>query len=142
MMKSGFWNARLLLQGTGALGLAALLLGFPARGQTREPLEGSPQYSCFEATRAGGGAVSETLAAQLCQGARSDAPAQCFRRVQAGGFLSDPQALQLCQYAMPSDDPASCFLKARTSSFLDESQLVQLCRPPIAEMLKMCPYGP
>ncbi|WP_244238106.1 hypothetical protein [Corallococcus terminator] len=86
--------------------------------------------------------MSETLAAQLCQGARSDAPAQCFRRVQAGGFLSDPQALQLCQYATPSDDPASCFLKARTSSFLDEAQLVQLCRPPIAEMLKLCPYGP
>ncbi|MCY1042877.1 hypothetical protein OV208_16270 [Corallococcus sp. bb12-1] len=86
--------------------------------------------------------MSETLAAQLCQGASSDAPARCFRRVQAGGFLSDPQALQLCQYSTASDDPASCFLKARTSSFLDEAQLVQLCRPPIAEMLKLCPYGP
>ncbi|RKH17868.1 hypothetical protein D7Y13_02440 [Corallococcus praedator] len=128
------------------MGLAALLLGSPALGQTADPpeegSEGSPQFSCFEELRSGGGAASETLAAQLCQGARSEAPARCFRRVQEGGFLSDPQALQLCQYATQSDDPASCFLKARTSSFLDESQLVQLCRPPIAEMLKLCPYGP
>ncbi|WP_244237307.1 hypothetical protein [Corallococcus llansteffanensis] len=109
--------------------------------QAPEPPEDSPQYSCFESTREGG-RTSETVAAQLCQGARSDAPAKCFRRVQAGGFLSDPQALQLCQYTTPEDDPASCFLKARTSSFLDEPQLVQLCRPPMAEMLQFCPYGP
>ncbi|WP_233582944.1 hypothetical protein [Corallococcus sp. CA053C] len=99
-----------------------------------------PQYSCFEATREGTG-TSETVAAQLCQGARSDAPAKCFQRVQEKGFLADPQALQLCQYTTPEDDPASCFLKARTSSFLDETQLVQLCRPPIAELLQFCPYG-
>lgn len=142
MMEEGFWNARLPLNAKGVLGLAVLLLGVPALGQTADPPEeDSPQYSCFQATREGGGA-SETLAAQLCQGAGSDAPAQCFRRVQDGGFLSAPLALQLCQYTTPSDDPASCFLKARTSSFLDESQMVQLCRPPIAEMLKLCPYGP
>ncbi|TSC31494.1 hypothetical protein FOF48_12545 [Corallococcus sp. Z5C101001] len=125
----------------GVGGLAALLLGLPVLGQSGGIPAGAPQFSCFEAARAGG-AVTDTLAAQLCQGARSDSPARCFQRVQAGGFLSDPQALQLCQYATPEDDPASCFLKARTSSFVDETQLLQLCRPPIAEMLQLCPYGP
>ncbi|MGE6763731.1 hypothetical protein ACQKGO_37315 [Corallococcus interemptor] len=105
------------------------------------PPQGAPQFSCFEAAREGSG-VSESVAAQLCQGARSDTPARCFLRVQENGFLSEPQALQLCQYAEPSDDPASCFLKARASSFLDETQLLQLCRPPIAETMQLCPYGP
>ncbi|RKH42224.1 hypothetical protein D7X12_16280 [Corallococcus sicarius] len=139
-MRERLGNARLSWGVRGAVGLAALLLGAPALSQTRELLEEGPQYSCFEATREGG-ATSETLAAQLCQGARSNAPAQCFRRVQEGGFLSEPQALQLCQYSTPTDDPASCFLKGRASSFLEETQLVQLCRPPIAEMLQFCPYG-
>jgi hypothetical protein len=132
-MKDAHWR--------GAWALGAALLGLPAWGQLEAPPEGAPQFSCFETARQGG-SVSDSLAAQLCQGARSDTPARCFHRVQEGGFLSDPQALQLCQYATPTDDPASCFLRARTSSFLDETQLVQLCRPPIAEMLKLCPYGP
>ncbi|MBZ4332781.1 hypothetical protein NR800_13000 [Corallococcus interemptor] len=131
-MKRGHWR--------GVWGLAAALLGLPAAAQL-EPLEGAPQYSCFEAARQGG-SVTETVAAQLCQGARSDTPARCFHRVQEKAFLSDPQALQLCQYAQPEDDPASCFLKARASSFLDETQLLQLCRPPIAETMQLCPYGP
>ncbi|NRD53584.1 hypothetical protein D7Y27_23085 [Corallococcus sp. AB004] len=132
-MKRGHWR--------GAWGLAAALLGLPAVGQMEGPPEGASQYSCFEAARQGS-SVSESIAAQLCQGARSDTPARCFLRVQEKGFLADPQALQLCQYAQPSDDPAACFFKARTSSFLDETQLLELCRPPIAQMLKMCPYGP
>ncbi|WP_375760072.1 hypothetical protein [Corallococcus exercitus] len=132
-MKRGHWR--------GAWGLAATLLGLPVLGQLEEPPEGAPQYSCFEAAREAG-VLSETNAAQLCQGARSDAPAKCFQRVQEEGFLSDPQALQLCQYAQPSDDPASCFLKARKSSFLDESQLLLLCRPLIADQLNLYPYGP
>ncbi|NOK18691.1 hypothetical protein HMI50_16890 [Corallococcus carmarthensis] len=132
-MMRGHWR--------GAWGLAAALLGVPALGQLEGPPEGAPQYSCFEAARAGG-SVSESIAAQLCQGARSDSPARCFHRVQEAAFLEEPQALQLCQYALPSDDPASCFLKARTSSFLDESELVLLCRPPIAATLNLCPYGP
>ncbi|MFB1478736.1 hypothetical protein U8525_00340 [Corallococcus sp. RDP092CA] len=133
MMKRGHWRR--------CWGLAAGLLGLPAVGQLEEPPQGAPQYSCFQAAREGSG-VSESVAAQLCQGARSDTPARCFLRVQESGFLADLQALQLCQYATPSDDPASCYLKARRSSFLDETQLLQLCRPPIAEMLKLCPYGP
>lgn len=132
-MRRGHWR--------GAWGLAAVLLGVPALGQREGPPQGAPQYSCFEAARQGSG-VSESIASQLCQGATSDTPARCFQRVQEGGFLADPQALQLCQYATPTDDPASCYLKARRSSFLDETQLLQLCRPPIAEMLKLCPYGP
>ncbi|RKH65763.1 hypothetical protein D7W81_16350 [Corallococcus aberystwythensis] len=132
-MKRGRWR--------GTWGLAAVLLGLPALGQLEEPPRGAPQYSCFEAAREGSG-VSESLAAQLCQGASSDAPARCFLRAREGGFLAEPQALQLCQYAEPSDDPAACFLKARTSSFLDEPQILQLCRPPLAEIQNLCPYGP
>ncbi|MHA7631929.1 hypothetical protein [Corallococcus sp. M7] len=133
-MKRGQWRR--------CWGLAAALLGLPAAGQLEgPPEEDASQYSCFEEARQGG-SVTESIAAQLCQGARSDAPAKCFHRVQEGGFLADPQALQLCQYATPPDDPASCYLKARNSSFLDETQLLELCRPPIAQMLKMCPYGP
>ncbi|MBN9684449.1 MULTISPECIES: hypothetical protein [unclassified Corallococcus] len=133
-MKRGQWRR--------CWGLAAALLGLPAAAQLEGPPEQeASQYSCFEAAREGSG-VSESVAAQLCQGARSDTPAKCFLRVQEKGFLADPQALQLCQYATPSDDPASCYLKARNSSFLDETQLLELCRPPIAQMLKMCPYGP
>ncbi|RKG55971.1 hypothetical protein D7X30_25885 [Corallococcus sp. AB011P] len=132
-MKRGQWRR--------CWGLAAALLGLPAAGQLEGPPEGAPQYSCFEAARQGG-SVTASIAAQLCQGARSDSPARCFHRVQEGGFLADPQALQLCQYATPSDDPASCFLKARASSFVEETQLLQLCRPPIAEILNLCPYGP
>ncbi|NOK11581.1 hypothetical protein HNS30_21295 [Corallococcus exercitus] len=132
-MKRGPWR--------GAWGLVATLLGVPAMGQLEEPPESAPQYSCFEAAREGSG-VSESIAAQLCQGARSDAPAKCFQRVQERAFLEDPQALQLCQYAQPSDDPASCFLKARRSSFVDEPQLLLLCRPLIADQMNMYPYGP
>lgn len=132
-MKRGHWRR--------CWGLAAGLLGLPAVGQLEEPPPSAPQYSCFQVAREGSG-VSETTAAQLCQGASSDTPATCFLRAKEGGFLGDPQALQLCQYATPSDDPASCFLKARKSSFLEETQILQLCRPPIAEILNSYPYGP
>lgn len=130
----------------GTAGLAsALLLGGAGTGRAQdidqEREAENPQLSCFQVAREGG-LASDTTAAQLCQGARSDIPARCYLRVRDQGFLSDPQALQLCQYASASDDPASCYLQAKSETFLDESRLVQLCRPPIAQFLRMCPYGP
>ncbi|WP_426751509.1 hypothetical protein [Myxococcus sp. Y35] len=89
----------------------------------------APQVSCYQ--RATEGGLDDSLAAQLCRGARSSAPADCFVRAQDDGSLSQSQAVQLCQFTAPDEDPAGCYIQARQQTFSDPSRVVQLCQPAI-----------
>ncbi|QSQ27193.1 hypothetical protein JY651_20760 [Pyxidicoccus parkwayensis] len=120
----------------------AALLGLSARGSPAQPpeeeAEQAPQLSCYDLVKQKG-FTDEHLATQLCQGARSTAPAKCYLRLQNEGSLTDSQVLQLCQYATPEDDPAGCYIQAREKSFIETWRGVQLCQPPIQELLRYCP---
>jgi hypothetical protein len=112
-------------------------LGFPESARAEESM-GPPQLACYRlATDAG--LTDEYAATQLCRGARSIAPAQCYARVRDEGSLTQGQALQLCQFATPDDDPAGCYLQARRQTFIQEWRAVQLCQPPVTELLRYCP---
>ncbi|MCP3104978.1 hypothetical protein LZ198_39545 [Myxococcus sp. K15C18031901] len=116
---------------------ALALLGLPASVLAQD--EGTaPQVSCFETVKQGG-LSDEYSATQLCRGARSNAPAKCFLRVQEDGSLTQGQAVQLCQFATAQDNPASCYLQAKSKSFSDDSRLIQLCQPPVTQFLRYCP---
>jgi hypothetical protein len=99
---------------------------------------GPPQLSCYRLVTSSG-LTDEHAATQLCRGARSSAPAQCYLRVLDEGSLTQGQALQLCQFATPEDDPAGCYLQARRQTFIQEWRAVQLCQPPVTELLRHCP---
>lgn len=121
--------------------VAALLLVAPGRGLAQDDDDDeavAPQVSCYAAASQGG-LSDDYVATQLCRGARSNAPAKCFLRVQDEGSLTQGQALQLCQFATSDDDPAGCYLQARSRSFSDDSRILQLCQPPVTEFLRYCP---
>ncbi|WP_253997971.1 hypothetical protein [Myxococcus qinghaiensis] len=141
-MKSSSLRFRscLSLASTGGLG-ALLLLVAPASGHAQDDDDDeavAPQVSCYTAASQGG-LSDDYVATQLCRGARSNAPAKCFLRVQDEGSLTQGQALQLCQFATDDDDPAACYLQARSKSFGDDSRILQLCQPPVTEFLRYCP---
>ncbi|AGC44922.1 hypothetical protein MYSTI_03616 [Myxococcus stipitatus DSM 14675] len=134
-------SRRPLFRHLAGLGGLSLLLGPLAPGgafaQEDEAKEATaPQVSCYTAATQ---ASDDYTATQLCRGARSTAPAECFLRVQKEGSLTQGQALQLCQFATSDDDPASCFLQAQSKSFGDDARLLQLCQPPVTEFLRYCP---
>ncbi|MCE9672491.1 hypothetical protein LY474_32255 [Myxococcus stipitatus] len=131
-----------VIWGKGAL-VALALLGTPGGARAQDAEEGepvAPQVSCYQ-TAHQGGLTDESAATQLCRGARSNAPAKCFLRVQRDGSLSQGQAVQLCQFATSDDDPASCYLQAKRHSFSDDSRLLNLCQPPVTQFLRYCPVN-
>ncbi|WXH34145.1 hypothetical protein WA016_08156 [Myxococcus stipitatus] len=115
-----------------------MLLGALAPGAAfaKETEATAPQVSCYTAATE---VSDDSTATQLCRGARSTAPADCFLRIQNEGALTQGQALQLCQFATSDNDPASCFLQAQKKSFGDDARLLQLCQPPVPEFLRYCP---
>ena len=135
-MKTSSGTSRLFRHVAGAAALAALLgLTAPASARAQEQ---APQLTCYRMALSGG-LTDEHAATQLCRGARSAAPAQCFLRVQDEGSLTQGQAVQLCQFATPDDDPATCYLQARRRAFIESWRGVQLCQPPVQELLRYCP---
>lgn len=106
------------------LGVAALLLVFrPASAPAQE----SPALSCYEQVR-DGLRLGEPGALELCQGALSEAPAQCFIEADRRLFLTDHDMLLLCRCAT-STAPVDCFLQAERETFLADYQILQLCSP-------------
>ena len=87
----------------------------------------APQVSCYQ--RAMDGGLDDSMATQLCRGARSASPADCFLRVQDEGSLSQSQSVQLCQLTAPDEDPAGCYIQARQQTFSEPSRVMQLCQP-------------
>ncbi|MFP2913207.1 hypothetical protein ACLESD_51030 [Pyxidicoccus sp. 3LFB2] len=135
-MKTGSGTSRLFRHAAGAAVLAVLFgLTVPAGVRAQEQ---APQLTCYRLALESG-LTDEYVATQLCRGARSTAPAQCFLRVQDEGSLTQGQALQLCQFATPEDDPAACYLQARSGTFIETWRGVQLCQPPVQELLRYCP---
>ncbi len=125
-MKTGSGTSRLfrpLARLTVALGTTAAPLTTAA---AQAP---APQVSCYQ--RATDGGLDDSSATQLCRGARSAAPADCFLRAQDEGSLTQGQAVQLCQFAAPDEDPAGCYIQARQQTFADSWRVVQLCQPAI-----------
>ncbi|WP_164016621.1 hypothetical protein [Pyxidicoccus trucidator] len=135
-MNSGSGTSRLFRHTAGAAVLAALF-GLAVPASARAP-EQAPQLTCYRMAL-DNGLTDEHAATQLCRGARSTAPAQCFLRVQEEGSLTEGQAMQLCQFATPDDDPATCYLQAQRKTFIEPWRGVQLCQPPIQDVQRYCP---
>ncbi|NMO15058.1 hypothetical protein HPC49_08295 [Pyxidicoccus fallax] len=136
-MKRGSGTSRLFRHAAGGSALLATLLGLavPADAGAQEQ---APQLTCYRMVL-DSGLTNEYAATQLCRGARSTAPAQCFLRVQDEGSLTQGQAVQLCQFSTPEDDPATCYLQTRRRTFIESWRGVQLCQPPVQELLRYCP---
>ncbi|WP_141591969.1 hypothetical protein [Myxococcus sp. AB056] len=112
---------------TGAALTAVLgLVGVPAATAAQGVV---PQVSCYQ--RATDGGLDDALATQLCRGARSSTPADCFVRAQDEGSLTQSQAVQLCQFAAPDEDPAGCYIQAREQTFTAPARVLQLCQPAV-----------
>jgi hypothetical protein len=122
-----------------AAGAAVLAALFALGGMgTARAQEQAPQLTCYRMVL-DAGLTDEYSATQLCRGARSTAPADCFLRVRDEGSLTQGQAVQLCQFSTPEDDPATCYLQARRKTFIESWRGVQLCQPPVQELLRYCP---
>ncbi|WAM29536.1 hypothetical protein [Myxococcus sp. NMCA1] len=126
-MKTGSGTSQFFRPFAGAALTAVLgLLGVPAAAAAQGVV---PQLSCYQ--RATDGGLDDSLATQLCRGARSSTPADCFVRAQDEGSLTQSQAVQLCQFAAPDEDPAGCYLQARKQTFTDAARVLQLCQPAV-----------
>lgn len=126
-MKTGSGTSRFFRPLAGAALSAVLgLMGVPGAAVAKDIM---PQVSCYQRATAGG--LDDSLATQLCRGARSSTPADCFVRAQDEGSLSQSQAVQLCQFAAPDEDPAGCYIQAREQTFTDPSRVLQLCQPAV-----------
>ncbi|AEI66587.1 hypothetical protein [Corallococcus macrosporus] len=126
-MKTDSGTSRFIRLWAGAALTAVLgVMGFPPAAVAQGVV---PQVSCYQ--RATEGGLDDSLAAQLCRGARSSTPAECFVRAQDEGSLTQSQAVQLCQFAAPDEDPAGCYLQARQQTFTDPSRVLQLCQPAV-----------
>jgi hypothetical protein len=114
--------------------LAAMFAGMfcmeTARAQVvREPLG---PLECFEIADAEGLADSSSL--QLCAGAISAAPGQCYAIADNENDLSTPQILNLCTNAT-STEPNACFEELQTNGTLTNEQMIDYCAT-------RCPIGP
>ncbi|ABF87060.1 hypothetical protein MXAN_3137 [Myxococcus xanthus DK 1622] len=127
-MKTGIGaTSRFFRPFTGAALTAVLgLVGVPAAAAAQGVV---PQVSCYQ--RATDGGLDDALATQLCRGARSSTPADCFVRAQDEGSLTQSQAVQLCQFAAPDEDPAACYIQARKQTFTAPTRVLQLCQPAV-----------
>ncbi|NVI97630.1 hypothetical protein HV824_05805 [Myxococcus sp. AM009] len=127
-MKTGSGTSSFVRPFAGAALTAAVLafMGVPAAAVAQGVV---PQVSCYQ--RATDGGLGDSLATQLCRGARSSTPADCFVRAQDEGSLTQSQAVQLCQFAAPDEDPAGCYLQAREQTFTDPARVLQLCQPAV-----------
>ncbi|MHB8875941.1 MAG: hypothetical protein ACYC8T_19810 [Myxococcaceae bacterium] len=87
--------------------------------------------------------VDSQRAIELCRGADSAGPAQCFIQARAQTFLSIEKAMELCTCAT-STTPVACFNQARAGTFLEDHELVRLCSPVYSGQLPLgcvLPYG-
>ncbi|QQR47359.1 hypothetical protein JKA73_15420 [Myxococcus xanthus] len=126
-MKTGSGTSRFFRPFAGAALIAVLgLVGVPAAAAAQGVV---PQVSCYQ--RATDGGLDDSLATQLCRGARSSTPADCFVRAQDEGSLTQSQAVQLCQFAAPDEDPAGCYIQARKQTFTAPTRVLQLCQPAV-----------
>ncbi|HTL34780.1 MAG TPA: hypothetical protein VL326_16745 [Kofleriaceae bacterium] len=88
---------------------------------------------CFEIADAK--QLSGQSAIQLCAGALSDAPGQCFATgIDNEHELSSQKLLTLCTGAT-SLEPLACYKRLHDTGKLTEDQVIQYCAP-------FCPLGP
>jgi hypothetical protein len=73
--------------------------------------------------------LEKAKALELCAGAYSDAPLQCYRQAQLfnPNSISEKNTIRLCQFAA-SIKPAYCFRDALLIQQLSEDEGVELCR--------------
>lgn len=97
---------------------------------TRDPLAPIRCFSIVVARE-----IASDTAIELCAGANSDAPAQCFAiaddRVPT---LASSKAVTLCQRAT-STDPIECYMDLAAQGVFTEDQMITYCRT-------TCPIGP
>jgi hypothetical protein len=112
----------------------------PLHAQTVETIINGQRYLCTPQAQDPGGAgrcadvayrgpFSREEALRLCQGARSDAPAQCALQAYRGPF-STAQAIELCTGAF-TPGPSECALIAYRGPF-SVIQALELCSHPAA----------
>lgn len=114
----------------------------PLHAQTVETIINGQRYLCTPQAQDPGGAgrcadvayrgpFSREEALRLCQGARTDAPAQCALQAYRGPF-STAQAIELCTGAF-TPGPSECALTAYRGPF-SITQALELCSHPAASV--------
>jgi hypothetical protein len=78
--------------------------------------------------------LADQTAYNLCLGAGSDAPMQCFAAGRAYTVLTDPQLIELCRCAT-STGPVQCYMQARAQAFLIDQQLTTLCSAVVTQQI-------
>jgi hypothetical protein len=109
------------------LGLILLTVGAAACAKAEAQATASDPLGpirCYAAADSAG--LTSLSARQLCGGAQSDAPAQCFRAADAGNQLSETQSMALC-YGASSNEPADCAVQLAVDGKLANQTIVNQC---------------
>jgi hypothetical protein len=97
----------------------------------------SPPIDCFVHGRNSG--LADAQAKDLCVGAISDEPADCYDRASRIGPLTDAYAVQLCTGAM-SDEPVRCIQRVIGGAEYTTADAVDYCAA-LQYPLVVPPYG-
>jgi hypothetical protein len=108
------------------LGFILLTVGAAAcaKAEAQTPPDPLGPSRCYAA--ADGAGLTSLSARQLCGGAQSDAPAQCFRAADSGNQLSESQAMALCHGAS-TNEPAECAAQLAQDGKLANQTIVNRC---------------
>ncbi len=113
----------------GATSIGMLCAATASAQVVRDPLG---PLECFEI--AGDEGLADSSSLQLCAGALSAAPGQCFAVADNENDLSTQQILGLCSNAT-SMEPFACFEELQADGMLTNEQMIDYCAT-------RCPIGP
>lgn len=102
------------------------VLGVTSRREAEAQVVRDPlgPLACFEIAVAQG--LANQTALELCAGAISSAPGQCFALANARQDLASQQIVELCRRAT-STEPLACFEELEASGGLTNDQMVGYC---------------
>jgi hypothetical protein len=107
---------------------AAPAQGWWGRGDGRAEPSRFGALACYELAEAQV-SLGSREALQLCRGATSAAPAECYiAATPPRGLLSERDAIALCRCAT-SLEPVECYERADAETFLYTWEILQLCAP-------------
>lgn len=113
--------------------LALLAAGCQRDAGAQVPDDPLGPIRCFELVEARG--LASTTALDLCTGATSSAPGQCFvAATDRHGWLTTLQIVRLCR-AATSIEPVQCFERLDAAGTLTSEQILGYCAT-------SCPMGP
>jgi hypothetical protein len=122
---SPVFASALVVGGLVVLGSPMVITPLAAQ-EAAEPSIAPMRCYLYATEAAGTSGLESQKAAQLCQGATSEAPAQCFDQAVDALALSDLHAVELCRLAT-SAAPAACAARLDDTTNLPDNEIVSYC---------------